>query len=88
VTAHILTGATRQAILLPPQVIQRHPDGTLFVWLIDPRQRTLARRQVDCGALVGSEVEVVSGLSAGDEVVSRFSGILHEGLRVGEAVGK
>jgi len=88
VTAHILTGATRQAVLLPPQVIQKHPDGTLFVWLVVPKQRTLARRQVDCGSLVGSEVEVVSGLAAGDEVVSRFSGILHEGLRVGEAVSK
>lgn len=88
VTAHILTGASRQAILLPPQVVQKHPDGTLFVWLVDRGQGTLLRRQVDCGSLVGSEVEVVSGLSTGDQVVIRFSGILHEGMRAREAAAK
>jgi RND family efflux transporter MFP subunit len=88
VTAHILTGERRKAVLLPPQVVQKHPDGSLFVWLVDPRQGGLVRRQVDCGALVGSEVEVVSGLAAGDQVVTRFTGILHEGMRAREAAAR
>jgi len=79
VTAHIATGTTHNAITLPPQVVQKHPDGSLYVWLVDPARRVAVRQIVETGPLQTSEVEITSGLKPGDQVVLNVPLTLFEG---------
>jgi RND family efflux transporter MFP subunit len=85
IVGHILTGEMRRAITAPPQVVQKHPDGSLFVWLIDPTRHTVARQIVEAGALRATEVEIASGLNDGDQVVLNVPHTLFEGARFGFA---
>jgi RND family efflux transporter MFP subunit len=79
IVGHILTGETRRAITVPPQVVQKNPDGSLFVWLIDPARHTAVRQFVEVGALRVSEIEIASGLRDGDQVVLNVPHTLFEG---------
>ena len=82
VVGHILTGETRRAITVPPQVVQKNPDGSLFVWLIDSARHTAVRQLVEVGALRVSEVEIASGLNDGDQIVLNVPHTLFEGTRL------
>ena len=82
VVGDILTGETRPAITVPPQVVQKHPDGSLFVWLIDPARHSAVRKFVEAGALRATEVEIASGLSDGDQVVLNVPHTLFEGANL------
>ncbi len=82
VVGHVLTGEVRRTITVPPQVVQKHPDGSLFVWLIDPARNTAIRQIVGAGALRATEVEIVSGLKDGDQVVINVPHTLFEGARL------
>jgi len=82
VVGHILTGETRRAITVPPQVVQKNPDGSLFVWLIDAARHTAVRQLVEVGALRASEIEIASGLRDGDQVILNVPHTLFEGARL------
>jgi membrane fusion protein, multidrug efflux system len=82
VFGHILTGETRRAITVPPQVVQKNPDGSLFVWLIDAARHTAVRQLVEVGALRASEIEIASGLRDGDQVILNVPHTLFEGARL------
>lgn len=82
VTASIATGVRRKTVTLPPQLVQRYPDGSLYVWLVDAAGRTVTRRIVDVGRMRGTEVEVVAGLHAGERVVLGGEAPLFDGMRV------
>lgn len=79
VTARIATGAKRSAVLVPPAVVRRLPDGALFVWTVDPQRSVAMRRIVSVGRLQTAEVEIVSGLRAGEQVVLNPPPTLYEG---------
>ena len=87
VTAQIQTGRTRSALLLPPQAIRHYPDGTLYVWTVEPPRGSAARRIVEAGPLQATRVEILSGLHPGDVVVVDCPATLFEGmpLRVASA---
>jgi len=62
-----LAGATRSAILAPQSAIIAH--GSIHsVWVIDS-QHIASLRYVSLGSPSGSDIEVLSGLSAGEQVV-------------------
>jgi RND family efflux transporter MFP subunit len=79
VVGHILTGETRHVITVPPQVVQKHPDGSLYVWMVDPVRRTAVRQLVQVASLRQNEVEIAAGLKSGDEVVLNVPHTLFEG---------
>jgi len=79
VTARIATGVKRPAVLVPPAVVRRLPDGALFVWTVDPQRSVAMRRIVSVGRLQTAEVEVVAGLRAGEQVVLDPPATLYEG---------
>jgi len=79
VTARIATGAKRPAVLVPPAVVRRLPDGALFVWTVDPQRGVAVRRIVTVGRLQTAEVEIVSGLRAGESIVLNAAPTLYEG---------
>lgn len=82
VVGHIFTGETRRAVTLPPQVVQKNPDGSLFVWVIDPARQVAMRQIVEVGALRETEVEIAAGLKEGDRVVLNVPHTLFEGARL------
>jgi len=57
------------AITVPGNAIVRDSQGVMHVYVYDPgRQRVYARR-IETGGLIGSEVEIRSGLAGDEQVV-------------------
>ena len=67
----IATGAGRMALAVPAQAIVFEGD-TQRVWVADKNHR-LTSRGIQTGIINGPNVEVLSGLSAGDEVITQGS---------------
>lgn len=84
IIAHIMTSASHSAITIPPGAVQKNPDGSLFVWIVDPVRHTAVRQIIEVGALRTTEVEISNGLRPGDQVVTVIPLTLFEGtpLRV------
>ena len=77
---HLLLEVKHGVILVPVDAILRDPQGT-FVWAIKPDQ-TVSLRYVQTGTLGGAKVEIQSGLSPGEVVVTDGSYYLREGQKV------
>ncbi|HRN62122.1 MAG TPA: efflux RND transporter periplasmic adaptor subunit, partial [Luteimonas sp.] len=67
---HVTDSGGRTALSVPLSALQRAPDGDHAVWVVDPATRTLKSVPVEVGALGESRAPVLSGLAAGDWVVS------------------
>ncbi len=61
-------GLDARALRVPQQAIQRRPDGTSAVWLVDAQNQAV-QRPVKTGASVGDEWIVTEGLMPGDTVI-------------------
>ena len=60
------TGAIPDRIIVPQAAVQSGPEGS-FVWVVSEE---VARKQaVQVGASFGQQIEVTSGVNAGDRVV-------------------
>ncbi len=68
--------------LLVPKAAVRTVDGTAIVFVV--RGDRVERRAVKIGANDGDQVEVVSGLNAGERVVIDGAATLTDGARVKE----
>lgn len=56
--------------------------GQPYVWIIEPETSTVTRRDIVVGQGVGEQVEVVTGLEAGDTIVAAGGQYLFEGAEV------
>ena len=64
--AGIETGAVPDRIVVPQAAVQSGPEGS-FVWVVS---EDVARKQaVQVGASSGEQIEITSGVNAGDKVV-------------------
>jgi RND family efflux transporter MFP subunit len=77
-----VAGAAARARLLVPKGAVRTVDGTAIVFVV--RGERAERRAVKTGATDGDLVEVISGLTAGDRVVTEGAATLADGARVKE----
>lgn len=68
---------TATALTVPAEAVVRR-DGRAYVFLVDPEQRA-RERLVEVGVEVGADIEIRSGLGAGDAVVARGAGFLSDG---------
>ena len=75
-------GAAARPRLLVPKGAVRTVDGTAIVFVV--RGERAERRAVKTGANDGDLVEVISGLTAGDRVVTEGAAALADGARVKE----
>lgn len=82
VTARIMTGQQRTALLVPPTAIQHYPDGGLYVWIVGEKHPAVTRRLVEVGAPYDTRVEIVSGLQPGEVIVAGSSVPLFDGMAV------
>jgi len=78
----VAAGAAARPRLLVPKGAVRTVDGTAIVFVV--RAERAERRAVKTGANDGDLVEVISGLTAGDRVVTEGAATLADGARVRE----
>ncbi len=76
----ISLGGTIQTILVPKQAVFERGALTA-VWAVD-RDATARMRLVKVGTQVGNQVEILSGLSAGERIVTQDTGRVSDGARV------
>jgi multidrug efflux system membrane fusion protein len=78
----------RGAIVVPVSAVRHGNDGE-YVWLLNP-DHTVTMRPVKPGQATVEKVQIVSGLKAGDRVITEGADRLREGARVvlpGDAPG-
>lgn len=73
-------GVKNEKFNLPITAVQKRADGTLFVWTVD-KDSTAHRTAVTIGATVGNRVEILSGLTEGQRVVTEGYQKLSEGTK-------
>lgn len=71
-----------QHLSVPLSAVAANPDGSPFVWRVDPDQNTVAKVPVSLGEAAADEVIVRTGLAEGDTVVSAGIGQLQEGMEI------
>jgi membrane fusion protein (multidrug efflux system) len=85
-SASLQLAVNRRGISVPRDALLRYPDGRISVWVITDRnandRANVREQQVKTGLTFADQVEIVSGLEVGDEVVTRGN----EALREGQAV--
>jgi RND family efflux transporter MFP subunit len=72
------------SVLIPLSSIVQSPDGKYGVFVVSPSGTgELARlRTVEIGAVNGSDITVVSGLTTGDRIITEGANLLKDGQRV------
>jgi len=68
--ASITTNTEKQVILLPAECIQQDLANQNFVFVVDSAQNKAFRRRVSLGNMVDNKIEIVSGLSGKEVVVT------------------
>jgi multidrug efflux pump subunit AcrA (membrane-fusion protein) len=85
--SRIYGSATIDALTLPGSAIVRDPAGFSLVYVYDPRRGRVFAHRVEPGALIGSEVEIKSGLQPADQIVVAGQQNVNEGSLVTIAGG-
>ena len=80
--ARIQSDAEVDTITLPVDAVVRDPQGATLVFVYSPPQQRVYGRRVELGPVRGREVEIQSGLAAGEPVVVAGQHQVREGMRV------
>lgn len=70
-----------ETFTIPSQSVLTDADGENYVWLVT-QEMTVAKQVVSIGELTGGNVQVLKGLSSGDQIVIAGASLLSEGMRV------
>lgn len=70
------------ALSVPLAALQRGPDGSASVWVVDPKTRTLLATPVRVGTLGSDRVPVLAGLTRDAWIVAAGGHLLRAGERV------
>ena len=73
-------GVEGEKYSLPITAVQQRADGTFFAWTVS-KDNTAHRTTVTTGAIVGNRIEILSGLSDGQRVVTEGYQKLSEGTK-------
>lgn len=84
VRIRVPVGSPRKAVAIPVNALRKGPAGDqVFVVEADQDGKTRAHiRQVQSGAMLGDEIVILAGLSAGEQVAASGSFKLREGVLV------
>ena len=80
VNVRVTLDVLRNAVVVPLSAVRTGPDGD-FVWIVRP-DRTAAMRKVKRGQATATQAVILSGLSAGERVVTEGGDRLTEGGRI------
>jgi multidrug efflux pump subunit AcrA (membrane-fusion protein) len=75
------SSALGDPILIPPSATVSAEDGQSKVWVVDDDGK-VSSRSVKLGRSVGGQIEVLSGLEAGERVATAGVSFLREGMIV------
>ena len=67
--ARVFSSAMINAITVPGGAIVHDPQGVALVYVYSPERQRVYARRVDVGGPIGNEVEILSGLTGGEQVV-------------------
>lgn len=87
VDATLKLDSGREGVAVNRDALLRYPDGRVTVWIVehdkeDAGTATVTERQVEPGLSFAGQVQIVSGLDAGEEIVVRGNESLREDQRV------
>jgi membrane fusion protein (multidrug efflux system) len=84
VRAVISIGTDRQAEVVPRDALIRYPDGRTVVWVaaVKDDRYVVEERPVKTGLSFGGSIEIIEGLSVGEQVVIRGNEALRQGQQV------
>ncbi|SDK10989.1 efflux RND transporter periplasmic adaptor subunit [Microbulbifer yueqingensis] len=87
VSAQLRLGTERQAVAIPRDALTRYPDGRITVWVATDfggwdKPASVTEKLVTTGLGFDGLVEIRSGLSPGQVVITRGNESLQEGQRV------
>jgi RND family efflux transporter MFP subunit len=79
----IVAGKTQLKYLIPNQAVTtRDSDGKSIVWIYDEETKQAKSREVTLGQLTNSGIEVLSGLSGGEQIVAAGLNSIREGMKL------
>ncbi|MDB5728892.1 MAG: secretion protein HlyD [Noviherbaspirillum sp.] len=81
VNVRLLMNTIQGAVVVPVAAL-RHASTGDYVYVVNAAERTVAQRPVKRGQATVDKVEIVSGLSAGEQVVTEGADRLKDGARV------
>jgi RND family efflux transporter MFP subunit len=64
---------------VPGVAVWADEAGTSYVWKVDPQTKQVAKTSVELGAMAGSKIQIVEGLSPGDVIATSGVQALTEG---------
>lgn len=80
--AKIATTEKKQVILLPAECIQQDLSNQSFVFVLDKQQNKVFKRRVSLGDLFNNKIEIISGLTDGEVVVTSGQKRLSDGSSI------
>jgi RND family efflux transporter MFP subunit len=71
------------SIVIPAIAVLADPSGKNYVWVVEPQNMTVHKRDVSVGQLTGSEnINILEGLEGGEKIVVAGVLKLQEGMQV------
>jgi len=81
-----VSGEEAQAVSVPQSAVQSDGDE-LYVWIVNPSDMTVTRRNITIQTRLDDSIEVLSGLEPGERIVGAGAAFLHEGMKIREWQG-
>lgn len=77
------SAAPDKQMLIPAIAVVAKPDGTSYVWVVDPKEMMVHSQNVNVGAITGSkDIQILEGLKGGETIVVAGVLKLQEGMKV------
>jgi len=80
--ATIKTNEARRVVSVLAQSVLKDIDGKTYVYLYDETKKTVYKRFITLGNVLGKRIEVTNGLTEGDKVVTSGQHVISEGVEV------
>lgn len=81
--AHLaVTAREAEGLFVPLRAVRTNAEREPIVYLVDPATSKVVERRIEKGALFGTDLEVLSGLAAGDAVIVEGQGFVSPGDEV------
>lgn len=71
-----------QVYRVPATAVVADGELTSQLWVVDSQSMTVSSRDITLGAMKGDDIEVLTGLEGGEEIVTVGAAYLSEGMRV------
>ncbi len=78
----INTNSTKNNIAIPFSCVTKDDNGQSFVFIVDPQSKIALKKLVELGAFINNKIEILSGISTGELVVTEGKQKLSNNVKV------